>query len=152
MLTLTLKLLSYPADLHLCVINTLCTYLEKTNSHRGSESKLFISFQKPYKVVNGDTIWRWIKVVMEKAGIDTSVFKPHSTRAASTSVAKAAGVSMDELLSQVVWSNCGTFKTFYSKPVVQEQHLAENIELAHAENSKDFVYVYIIMCLHFLFY
>ena len=122
-----IKLLPYPTDLRLCVINTLCTYLEKTKSRRGSESKLFISFQKPYKAVSGDTIRRWIKVVMEKAGIDTSVFKPHSTRAASTSAAKAAGVSMDEILSQAGWSNCATFKTFYNKPVVQEQRFAEAI-------------------------
>ena len=121
-----IKHLPYPADLHLCVTNTLCSYLEKTKSRRGSEL-LFISFQKPYKAVSGDTIQRWIKVVIEKAGIDTSVFKPHSTRAASTSAAKAAGVSMDEILSQAGWSNCATFKTFYNKPVVQEQCFAETI-------------------------
>ncbi len=38
--------------------------------------------------------------MMDAAGVDTSLFKPHSTTAASTSAAKAAGVSVDELLNQ----------------------------------------------------
>ena len=122
-----IKLLPYPADSRLCVVDTLSTYLEKTKSLRGLETQLFISYQKPYRSVSSDTIRRWIKVVMEKAGIDTTIFKSHSTRAASSSAASAAGVPLDEILSQGGWSNCSTFKRFYHKPVAKNPEYAEAI-------------------------
>ena len=64
---------------------------------------------------------------MEKAGIDTTIFKSHSTRAASSSAASAAGVPLDEILSQGGWSNCSTFKRFYHKPVAKNPEYAEAI-------------------------
>ncbi len=121
-----IKLSPY-TDQRLCVIKTLCAYLQKTKLCRGSETRLFISYQKPYGAVSSDTVRRWIKTVMDAAGVDTSLFKPQSTRAASTSAAKAAGVSVDEILIQAGWSNCATFKTFYNKPVAKEQCFAEAI-------------------------
>lgn len=35
---------------------------------------------------------------MKNLGIDTDIFKPHSTRSVVTSAAKAAGVPTDEIL------------------------------------------------------
>ena len=49
-------------------------YLKRTQGSRGDEDKLFISFQKPHKAVSRDTISRWVKQVLEAAGIDTKVF------------------------------------------------------------------------------
>ena len=49
---------------------------------RKDVKKLFISFHKRHKAVSKDTISRWLKCVLEEAGIDMSIFKPHSTRAA----------------------------------------------------------------------
>jgi len=46
-----------------------------------------------------NTIARWIKVVIAKAGIDTDVSKAHSTRAAVTSAAKGKQVPIDTILS-----------------------------------------------------
>ena len=61
-------------------------------------TKLLLCHTKPYGAASKDTIGRWIKTVMMKAGIDTSVFKPHSTRSAATSAAKAAKVSIDQIM------------------------------------------------------
>ncbi|KAI8484025.1 hypothetical protein Bbelb_382880 [Branchiostoma belcheri] len=39
------------------------------------------------KAVGSATLGRWLKLVMKEAGIDTSIFKPHSHRGAATSAA-----------------------------------------------------------------
>jgi len=46
---------------------------------------------------------------MENAGIDTRKFKPHSTRAASTSAAKIRSVPKEDILLSVGWKSGCTF-------------------------------------------
>ena len=64
------------------------------------------------------TVARWIKVVMRAAGIDVSVFKPHSTRSASTSRAWGRGVSIPDILKTGDWSSATTFHRYYNRPVI----------------------------------
>jgi len=78
---------------------------------------LFISVRKPYHAVKSATIGHWLKKIMEQAGIDTSIFSAHSTRGAATSKAKAAGVSIPEILKAADWSVPSTFTHFYHRPV-----------------------------------
>ena len=89
----------------------------KTNKLRGPEFELFISTQKPHKSVTIDTIGRWIKTVMIDAGIDMSLFSPHSTRAAATSAAARMNVSIDTILRTAGWTGDSTFRKFNHKPV-----------------------------------
>ena len=67
-------------------LSYLSVYIERTTTIRSS-SKLFVSTVKPHGPVSKDTISRWVKASLRLAGIDTAVFKPHSTRAAATSAA-----------------------------------------------------------------
>lgn len=53
---------------------------------------------------------------MAEAGIDTSIFAPHSARAAATSAAKAAGMSTMEIMKMADWSRESTFETYYQRP------------------------------------
>lgn len=62
------------------------------------QRRLLSSSWPPFKRVSRDTISRWVKLVLTDSGIDTSRFKPHSTRAASTSAASNASVSLDDIL------------------------------------------------------
>ena len=50
--------------------------------------------QPPFKVVARATIARWVKRVIDKADIGVKYFKPHSTRAAASSYAKAKGAPL----------------------------------------------------------
>jgi hypothetical protein len=50
-----------------------------------SKSRLLLSFVEPHKVVPC-TIAGWLVQVMSNAGVDTSDFKAHSTRGASTCI------------------------------------------------------------------
>lgn len=54
----------------LCIARTIIKYLEKTRDLRGKEDYLIISFRQPFKKVTTQTISRWLKLVMSKAGID----------------------------------------------------------------------------------
>ena len=87
-----------PHDKSLCVYSYLTEYLKRTQPLRGKETQLFLSFTRPHKAISKETLSRWIRTVMSSAGIDVASFKPHSTRSASTSKAKAACIPMDEIL------------------------------------------------------
>ena len=73
--------------------------------------------KKLYHAVKAATIGHWLKKVMERAGIDTTIFSAHSTRGAATSKAKAAGVSIPDILKAADWSRPSTFSRFYHRPV-----------------------------------
>ena len=107
---------SYNLDLGLCLVHTLRHYLERTMDIRKDDS-LFVGTMKPHKGVSRDTVTRWVKTIMGLCGIDTNIFKPHSTRAASASAAKKAGVPMKDILKSAGWSNAQTFYKFYSKHI-----------------------------------
>ena len=53
---------------------------------------------------------------MTSAGVDTTIFKPHSTRTAATSRAKSASVPIQEILKTAGWSSSRCFDKFYDKP------------------------------------
>lgn len=111
-----LKLHAYAPDRRLCIVRYLKRYILETNKIRGEERGLFISYQKPHKRVTAATIARWIKLTMAAAGIDTGVYKAHSTRAASTSAACGANLPVQQILDQAGWSNEKTFQRYYRKP------------------------------------
>ena len=113
---LTIVLPSYKEDIRICIVNTLSVYLERTAPLRHS-TQLFISTVRPFKAVSNDTISRWIKVTLDLAGIDVSIFKPHSTRAAATSAAQRKGVKLMDILNVAGWTNEATFARFYNKPL-----------------------------------
>ena len=107
---------AFESDPRICIVRTLSTYLYRTRSLRKS-SKLFVSTNQPHGPVSKDTISRWIKSTLRFAGIDVSVFMPHSTRAAATSAAQRKGVNLSEILTVAGWSNATTFARFYNKPL-----------------------------------
>ena len=113
----TMKLKAYPPDRRVCIVNYLRAYVKRTESIRGPERRLFISYTKPYGKVSSQTISRWIKVTLAGAGIDTSVYKSHSTRSAATSAAIRASVPISSIMNQAGWSRERTFQQFYNKPL-----------------------------------
>lgn len=113
------KLRKYTLNKSLCVYKTLEEYIKRTENLRGCEHRLFISFIKPHKAVVSSTLSRWIKTLMQKAGIDTGKFKPHSIRGSSASKAKMSGVSLPEIMKTAGWSSAKTFADFYDRPIEQ---------------------------------
>ena len=112
-----LKLVPFE-DSSLCLVTNCKEYLKRTKSLRGNQSKLFISYVKPFKEVSRDTLTRWVRQVMAQAGLDVSKFSPHSTRAASVSAAHRASVNLDDILKTAGWSSECCFAKYYNKPIV----------------------------------
>ena len=96
---LPINFTSYNADKRLCVVELLSAYIERTAPLRGNTKQLLVCYAKPHGPASKDTISRWIRQTMKDAGINTSVFKPHSTRGAATSAAKAANVPIHEIMN-----------------------------------------------------
>ena len=110
-----IELVGFSENPSLCVIKTLMEYLKRTETMRDGAKQLFISYQKPYKPISKDTMSRWIRDVLTKAGIDTDIYGAHSTRAASTSAAVARGTPIDQVLKAAGWASESTFTKFYKK-------------------------------------
>lgn len=123
-----LILKAFPSEANLCIVTLLREYVARTDSLReASEGEaLFRSYQKPFKTVGASTIGRWTKETLGVAGVDISMFKAHSTRAAATSAAKTM-IPVDQILKCVGWSSATTFGKFYDKPLMPSKTLGEAV-------------------------
>ena len=102
----------------LCTYRTLKCYLERTLPVRAVEhTALLLSYVKPFAPVGSSTVARWIKNLLEQSGEDTSVFKAHGNRAASSSKANQT-VPIDAILKHIGWSTESTFRKFLQKAIV----------------------------------
>ena len=102
----------------ICPAVCLKQYIKRTKKEHSS-TQLFIGLQVPLKSVSTSTIRRWIKLTLGEAGIDTSIYKSHSTRAASTSAA-AKTLDISYILKAASWSRAFTSRRFYNRDVDQE--------------------------------
>ena len=107
----------FPQDELLCPVQCIKAYVSRTASMRGNTRELFIATIRPHEAVAPSTVARWTKTFLEKAGIDTNIFKAHSVRGAAASSAAASGVSMDDILRAADWSTQSTFQKYYYKPL-----------------------------------
>lgn len=112
--TLTVK--EYRENTKICPVLHIKHYIQRTKSIRKS-SQLFINPQKPHGPISKDTLSRWIKLSLTKAGINTQKYKAHSTRAASTSAAAAASIDINKILQAASWTNASTFNKYYNKAI-----------------------------------
>ena len=102
---------------NLCVIDCLTCYVQERNKRVTNDvKKLFITHRKPHKAVSIDTLRRWVKNTLHKAGIYN--FSAHSCRSASTSKAEAIGMSIEEITAKACWKNAQTFYKHYKKDIV----------------------------------
>lgn len=106
----------YAPDRRLCVVTALKVYLERTLDVRGAEKKLLLTLRPPIHAASRDTVRRWVRECLQAAGIDTSMFAPHSTRSASTSKA-ATKLPLETVLRSAGWTNGSTFAKYYKKAV-----------------------------------
>lgn len=123
-----LQLPFLPDEPLLCAARTIKDYMKRTESLRiiGND-QLFLTHQKPFKPANKQTISRWIKETLQLAGVDTSTFKPHSVRHASTSSALKKGITLENILNTAGWSRPSTFTKFYLREVRNEDCFAKTV-------------------------
>ena len=106
----------FAPDSRLCPVTYIKHYITKTHSLR-SNPRLLISYTKPHKPVTNSTVARWIRSVLQDAGIDVSIFSAHSSSTASTSYSANAQLPLADILKAGGWSNTQTFAEHYNKPI-----------------------------------
>lgn len=94
------------------LLSLLDAYFKRTAPLRKGTKQLLICYKAPHGPASKDTISRWIKQTMKAAGVDTTVFKPHSTRGAATSAAKTVNVPIQEIMNTAEWRSDSTFAKF----------------------------------------
>ena len=114
-------------DERICVTKHLEAYLQRTESSRKGIDNLFITSTKPYHAATGNTVSRWIKNILLKAGISVELASAGSARSASTSKAAAGGAPLDTIMSSAGWAKESTFQRFYNKPLLTEKNLSNFI-------------------------
>lgn len=118
-----IELLRFHKDERLCVVKTLEAYVSRTLDRQSSN--LFVSY-KTLRAVTTSTIARWLKEVLFYSGIDSS-FTAHSFRGASTSAALMSGVQLADILRTADWSRASTFRTYYSREVIEPSAFASGV-------------------------
>lgn len=118
---------AYRKDKKLCIISHLQEYLKRTTPFRKDSKQLLLSYVKPHGPVRKDTISRWCKSVLSSAGIDTSKFKGHSTRAASSTHLADNDINIKDIMLSTGWSNERIFQQFYHKPSDPEFNFGQEI-------------------------
>ena len=76
----------------------------RTEKIRGNIQNLFIYTKSPYKEASTQTISRWIKTVLSKSGLDTSIFSAHLIRHAAASSVFAKGLDLALIRKTAGWS------------------------------------------------
>ena len=110
----------------LCPVKCIYAYLaQKSEIVTQDFPEFFITFGQSHHPVSKDSLARWVKEVMENSGIDTEIFKSHSTWVASNSTAYKLGMPLQEVLKKGQWSNVGTFFTYYFREIEDSLDLDE---------------------------
>ena len=94
----------------------------------------FLSWIGKHLPVSSSSIARWLKTCLSESGIDTSIFKAHSVRSASSSKAAASGITTADILQAADWSSESTFEKFYHRPTQDKSSYAKAV-LSSAEAS-----------------
>jgi hypothetical protein len=83
----------------------------------GGGQSLFLSLLPPHREVTADTLRRWLQGLLSRSGVPMAVFKPHSIRGASSSLAVQKGISIDMIMKTADWSSEHNFLKFYRRDV-----------------------------------
>ena len=112
-----IELVAYKQDESLCVVSHVTHYLHMTKELRGQNCQFVISFIKPHNPVSNSTIGKWVKSILDDAGIDVTKFSGNSARPAATSYVSHTGLTLQDILKAGGCSNAQTFATYYNKPI-----------------------------------
>ena len=106
--------LSRYSDEKLCVVKCLKEYILRTADLRSTD-QLILCYQYPHGPASKDSISRWMKSLLNSAGIHN--FGPHSFRGATSSAMLKSGISLEVILKTAGWAKASTFHKFYNKPL-----------------------------------
>ena len=97
----------------LCPVAAIECYIKRTAGFRGTVGRLFIVVGDRPKSASPQSITRWTKLILSKAGLDN--FTVHSGRAAASSCALLLGMPINIILRHAGWRSKHTFARRYMK-------------------------------------
>ena len=74
---------------------------------------MFVSLTPPFVPLKANSIGSLTRAGLKTLGIDTSVWKPHSTRGAGVIMMKKLGLSSEEVCEIGKWKNVAAFTSHY---------------------------------------
>ena len=95
----------------LCPGAALGEYLRRTSSLRGvdhSRTQLLLSVVKPFQPVSKSTIARWMKSIVQEAGVGAQ-YGAHSIGSAASTAAYMKGMLISDILSIADWTSDNVF-------------------------------------------
>ncbi len=102
-------------DGKVCVWACILAYIVRTRKIR-RHSSLFLISKPPHTPAAGATLSRWIRTVLQCAGINSVLYKAHSTRSAAASKARKF-VPLDKVLAAADWKGATVFEKYYCRTV-----------------------------------
>lgn len=119
----------YSKEPNLCVASALLAYIEASKDLRGDRAeKLFIITKTPHTEANPQTISKWVKRTIQKAGVNMKIFTSYSVRHAAVSTAYHKGVAIDVIKKTAGWTKDSlTFAKFYNKSIVTNTNFCQSI-------------------------
>ena len=94
---------------------------------------MFRSFIGKHEPVTSSTIARWVKSCLQQAGVDTSKFKVHSTRAAAAAKAAMSGLSVEDIMIGQVKEFFRSFTTGHNTVEFGSSVLKASASKSHAD-------------------
>ena len=97
----------------ICPWTLLKKYVEMTAKNVPAGAPVFRSFSPPYAPLKANSLGSLTKCALQSFGVDTSVWKAHSTRGAGVTMFKNLGFSSEEVCEIGKWKNVGAFTSHY---------------------------------------
>ena len=104
-----IRSLAYDLDESLCICKIIDQYLQRTEVELFDHGQLLLGLIKLHKSITSSTVSRWIVDMIRPSGIDTDIFKAHSTRSAATLKASSIRIFLTEIIKRGQWSSSSTF-------------------------------------------
>ena len=123
--SLSIGLAKDDPDSFFCPVRAYFQYIKMTKPYRKDRNELFISIlQNKQSSLSVNTLTGWAKrlisEIYQTANPETKRIhdiKPHQVRSLATSLAEAAGASLDDIMKAGMWTNHNTFTSYYLQDI-----------------------------------
>ena len=106
-------------------------YVAFTAKHILPGATVFRALTPPFRPLKANSIGSITKDALQKLGINTSVWKPHSTRGAGVTMYKKMGLNSEQVCEIGKWKNVGAFTSHYLRLGATNVASAKLSQLVH---------------------
>ena len=107
------SLVTLPKTPEICPWQLLQKYVRMTHNQVPPGAPLFISLKPPFIALKANSLGSLTRRALAQLGVNTSVWKPHSTRGAGVTMLKQLGLSSEEVCEIGKWKNVAAFTSHY---------------------------------------